>query len=85
MKKTTDNRYCGHCSLLRRSLYHCCSHCWLLLFDFDTVFYVTCRWAHIGCAVAMPEVFFVDVNLREGINTDQITSARKKLVSGIPC
>ncbi|KAL9951527.1 hypothetical protein ACROYT_G044203 [Oculina patagonica] len=37
------------------------------------------RWVHIGCAVAMPEVFFVDVNLREGINTDQITSARKKL------
>ena len=47
---------------------------------------VTCvsvytRWAHIGCAVAMPEVFFVNVNLREGINTDQITSARRKLVS----
>lgn len=29
----------------------------------------------------MPEVFFVNVNLREGINTDQITSARRKLVS----
>lgn len=48
---------------------------------------VTCvsvysRWAHIGCAVAVPEVFFVNVNLREGINTDQITSARRKLVSG---
>lgn len=47
---------------------------------------VTCvsvysRWAHIGCAVAVPEVFFVNVNLREGINTDQITSARRKLVS----
>lgn len=37
------------------------------------------RWAHIGCAVAVPEVFFVNVNLREGINTDQITSARRKL------
>ena len=31
--------------------------------------------------MAMPEVFFVNVNLREGINTDQITSARRKLVS----
>ena len=31
--------------------------------------------------MAVPEVFFVNVNLREGINTDQITSARKKLVS----
>ena len=47
----------------------------------DSGFSVSCRWVHIGCAVAMPEVFFVDVNLREGINTDQITSARKKLVS----
>ena len=32
--------------------------------------------------MAVPEVFFVNVNLREGINTDQITSARRKLVSG---
>ena len=31
--------------------------------------------------MAMPEVFFVNVNLREEINTDQITSARRKLVS----
>ena len=31
--------------------------------------------------MAMPEVFFVNVNLREGINTEQITSARRKLVS----
>lgn len=31
----------------------------------------------------MPEVFFVDVNLREGINTSQITAARKKLVSNM--
>ena len=46
-----------------------------------TCFSVYSRWAHIGCAVAMPEVFFVNVNLREGINTDQITSARRKLVS----
>jgi len=35
--------------------------------------------------VAMPEVFFVNVNLREGINTDQITSARRKLVSSTAC
>lgn len=33
----------------------------------------------------MPEVFFVNVNLREGINTDQITSARRKLVSSTAC
>lgn len=39
------------------------------------------RWAHIGCAVAVPEVFFEDVNLREGINISQITPARRKLVS----
>ena len=38
-------------------------------------------WAHVGCAVAMPEVSFTDVNLRDGINTSQITSARRKLVS----
>lgn len=37
------------------------------------------RWVHIGCAVAVPEVFFVDVNLREGVNIDKITSARRKL------
>lgn len=37
------------------------------------------RWAHVGCAVAMPEVFFVDVNLRETINTSQVTAARRKL------
>lgn len=37
------------------------------------------RWAHVGCAVAMPEVFFTDVNLRDGINTSQISSARRKL------
>ena len=48
---------------------------------FFFVVVVCWRWAHIGCAVAMPEVFFVNVNLREGINTDQITSARRKLVS----
>lgn len=36
-------------------------------------------WAHVGCAVAMPEVSFTDVNLRDGINTSQITSARRKL------
>ncbi|XP_073227774.1 lysine-specific demethylase 4C-like isoform X1 [Porites lutea] len=37
------------------------------------------RWAHVGCAVAVPEVIFVDVNLREAINTNQVSSARKKL------
>ena len=41
------------------------------------------RWAHVGCAVAVPEVTFVDVNLREKINTNQVSSARKKLVSRI--
>ena len=41
------------------------------------------RWAHVGCAVAVPEVIFVDVNLRETINTNQVSSARKKLVSRI--
>lgn len=43
---------------------------------------ISCRWVHIGCAVAVPEVFFVDVNLRDGVNIDKITSARRKLVSG---
>lgn len=41
------------------------------------------RWAHVGCAVAVPEVIFVDVNLRETINTNQVSSARKKLVSSL--
>ena len=43
-----------------------------------------CRWVHIGCAVAMPEVFFENVNRREGINTSPITPARRKLVSNTP-
>jgi len=37
------------------------------------------RWVHIGCAVAMPEVFFLDVHLREGIDMGQIPQARRKL------
>ena len=41
----------------------------------------SCRWVHIGCAVAMPEVFFLDVHLREGIDMGQIPQARRKLVS----
>lgn len=41
------------------------------------------RWAHVGCAVAVPEVIFVDVNLREAINTNQVSSARRKLVSSL--
>ena len=44
----------------------------------------SCRWVHVGCAVAMPEVFFENVNNREGINTNPISPARRKLVSNIP-
>ena len=43
----------------------------------------SCRWVHVGCAVAMPEVFFQNVNHREGINTNSISPARRKLVSNI--
>ena len=44
----------------------------------------SCRWVHVGCAVAMPEVFFQNVNHREGINTNAISPARRKLVSNKP-
>ena len=53
----------------------------IIVYACDWSFLTVFRWAHVGCAVAMPEVFFVDVNLRETINTSQVTAARRKLVS----
>ena len=38
------------------------------------------RWAHIVCAMAIPEVLFEDVKAREPINIEKISPARLKLV-----
>ena len=38
------------------------------------------RWAHIVCAMAIPEVLFEDVMERDSINIENISSARLKLV-----
>jgi len=39
------------------------------------------KWAHIVCALAIPEVKFENVQKREPINAYRITSERSKLVS----
>lgn len=39
----------------------------------------------MGCAVAIPEVFFEDVSRRDGVVADKITPARRKLVGFKPC
>ncbi|KXJ18313.1 lysine-specific demethylase 4A [Exaiptasia diaphana] len=41
------------------------------------------RWAHIGCALAIPEVFFQDAGRRQDICTDRIPQGRKKLKCSI--
>lgn len=38
------------------------------------------RWAHIVCAMAIPEVLFEDVKARDSINIENISPARLKLV-----
>ncbi|XP_038075138.1 lysine-specific demethylase 4A-like isoform X2 [Patiria miniata] len=42
------------------------------------------RWAHIVCAMAIPEVTFEDVQAREPINIDKISPARLKLPRDYP-
>ena len=41
------------------------------------------KWCHIVCAIAIPEVYFEDIQLRERINIDNLNPARKKLVSKV--
>ena len=40
------------------------------------------HWAHLVCALTIPEVMFEDVTRRGPINVDKVPAARKKLVSG---
>ena len=39
------------------------------------------QWAHILCAVAVPEVSFDDIQQRTGVNVKKLRKARQKLVS----
>lgn len=39
------------------------------------------RWAHLVCAVSIPEASLGDANAKEPIITQEITRARRKLVS----
>ncbi|XP_031556170.1 lysine-specific demethylase 4C-like [Actinia tenebrosa] len=41
------------------------------------------RWAHIGCALTIPEVAFQDIGNRNDINTDKVPQGRKKLKCSI--
>jgi hypothetical protein len=38
------------------------------------------RWAHLVCAVSIPDVHFGDVQSKEPVITENITRARRKLV-----
>jgi len=37
------------------------------------------KWCHIVCAIAIPEVYFEDIQLRERINIDNLNPARNRL------
>ena len=39
------------------------------------------QWAHIVCALTIPEVMFEDILQRGPVNVGKVPSARKKLVS----
>ena len=41
----------------------------------------TGKWAHVVCAVTVPEVGFGDTSRREPVQSEAITRARKRLVS----
>lgn len=43
--------------------------------------YILCRWAHVMCAVGLPEVKFLDVVKRAPIDISAIPVQRYKLVS----
>lgn len=38
------------------------------------------KWCHVVCALALPEVKFVNIHKREPINVDTITVERARLV-----
>ena len=43
------------------------------------------RWAHLVCAVTIPDVYLGDLQNKEPVVTEKITRARRKLVSnGMP-
>lgn len=40
----------------------------------------TGEWCHVVCAIAFPEVYFEDIQERDGINIENLNPARRKLV-----